>query len=193
MAQNTPVEMVKNASTVSILWGALLIVLGMVAVGSPFLAAVAVSVVVAYVILLAGVAHLMLAFRAHGAGSVIWKLLVGIAYLAFGVYMIARPAAGVASLTLLVASLFLIEGVLDIVLYVKMRPIHGSSWVLIDGLVTLALGAMIYLQWPSSSLWAIGTLVGISLIFSGVARVGMSFAVRRATGEISSSSSKLAA
>jgi uncharacterized membrane protein HdeD (DUF308 family) len=59
--------------------------------------------------------------------------------------------------------------------------------------VTLALGAMIYLQWPSSSLWAIGTLVGISLIFSGVARVGMSFAVRRATGEISSSSSKLAA
>jgi uncharacterized membrane protein HdeD (DUF308 family) len=193
MAQNTPVEMVRNASTVSILWGALLIVLGVVAVCSPFLAAVAVNVVVAYLILLAGVAHLMLAFRVHTAGSVIWKLLVGLAYLGFGVYMIARPVTGVVSLTLLLATLFLVEGVLDIVLYVKMRPIHGSSWVLIDGLVTLALGAMIYLQWPSSSLWAIGTLVGISLIFSGVARVGMSFAVRRATGEISPASSKLAA
>jgi uncharacterized membrane protein HdeD (DUF308 family) len=192
MAQNTPVEMVRNASTVSILWGALLIVLGMMAIGSPFLAAVAVNVVVAWLIVLAGVVHIVVAFRAHGAGSMIWKLLVGIAYLAFGVYMIARPVAGVASLTLLVASLFLIEGILDIVLFVKMRPMQGSTWVLIDGLVTLALGAMIYLQWPSSSLWAIGTLVGISLIFSGVARVMMSLAVRKVTGDISSSS-KLAA
>jgi uncharacterized membrane protein HdeD (DUF308 family) len=193
MAQNTPVEMVRNASTVSILWGALLIVLGVVAVGSPFLAAVAVNVMVAWLIVLAGVAHVMLAFRAHGAGSMIWKLLVGIAYLGFGVYLIVRPVVGVASLTLLVASLFLIEGILDIVLFVKMRPMQGSSWVLLDGLVTLALGLMIYLQWPSSSAWAIGTLVGISLIFSGVARVMMSFAVRKATGAISSTSSSMAA
>ena len=74
MAQNTPVEMVKRGSTVSILWGVLLIVFGMMAVGSPFLAAVAVNVVVAWLIVLAGVVHLMLAFRAHGAGSVLgWE------------------------------------------------------------------------------------------------------------------------
>jgi uncharacterized membrane protein HdeD (DUF308 family) len=91
----------------------------------------------------------------------------------------------VATLTLLLASLFLIEGILDIVLYVKMRPIHGSSWVLIDGIVTLLLGLMIYMQWPSSSAWAIGTLVGISLIFSGVARVMMSLAVRKGADTVS--------
>jgi uncharacterized membrane protein HdeD (DUF308 family) len=187
MAQNTSVDMVRHASTVSILWGALLIVLGVMAVGSPFLAAVAVSVVVAWLIALAGVVHLMLAFRAHGAGSMIWKVLVGIAYLCFGGYLIVRPVVGVASLTLLLASLFLIEGILNIVLYVKMRPLHGSSWVLLDGIITLLLGAMIYMQWPSSSLWAIGTLVGISLIFSGVARVGMSLGARKATGEVASS------
>ena len=94
--------------------------------------------------------------------------------------MIARPVLGVATLTLVLASLFLIEGILNIVLYVKMRPIHGSNWVLIDGIITLLLGGMIYEQWPSSSAWAIGTLVGISLIFSGVARVMMSFAARNA-------------
>jgi uncharacterized membrane protein HdeD (DUF308 family) len=186
MAQNTPVEIVKHASTVSILWGILLIVFGMVAVGSPFLAAVAVNVLVAWLIVLAGVVHLMLAFRVHSAGSVIWKLLVGIAYLCFGVYLIMHPVLGVASLTLLLASLFLIEGILNIILYVKMRPIHGSSWVLVDGIVTLLLGLMIYMQWPSSSAWAIGTLVGVSLIFSGVARVMMSLAVRKTTSEISS-------
>jgi len=184
MAQNTPVEMVKKASTVSILWGVLLIVFGMLAVGSPFLAAVAVNVVIAWLIVLAGAVHVMLAFRAHGAGSVIWKLLVGIAYLCFGGYLIVHPVLGVASLTLLLASLFLIEGILDIVLYVKMRPIQGSIWVLIDGIVTLLLGLMIYMQWPSSSAWAIGTLVGISLIISGVARVAMSLAVRGAAEDV---------
>src|SRR5579863_2336388 len=184
MAQNTPVEMVRHASTTSILWGVLLIVLGVVAVGLPLLAAVAVNALVAWLIVLAGVVHLMLAFRAHGAGSRIWKLLVGIAYVCFGGYLIVHPLLGVASLTLLLASLFLIEGILDIVLYVKMRPIHGSIWVLIDGIVTLLLGLLIYRQWPSSSGWAIGTLVGISMIISGVARVGMSMAVRGAADDV---------
>jgi uncharacterized membrane protein HdeD (DUF308 family) len=131
---------------------------------------------------------LMLAFRAHGAGSVIWKVLVGIAYLCFGGYLIVHPLLGVASLTFALALLFLIEGMLNIVLFFKMRSVHGSSWVLVDGIITLLLGLMIYMQWPSSSAWAIGTLVGISLIFSGVARVMMSLAVRKGTSEASPSS-----
>jgi uncharacterized membrane protein HdeD (DUF308 family) len=193
MIQNAPVALVRNASTISILWGVLLIVFGVVAVGSPFLAAVAVNAVVAWLIVLAGVVHLMLAFGAHGAGSMIWKLLVGVAYLCFGAYLIMHPVLGVASLTLVLASLFLIEGILDIVLFFKMRPMQGATWVLLDGIITLLLGLMIYAQWPSSSAWAIGTLVGISMIFSGVARVMMSWAVRQAMDKTSSSSSSLAA
>jgi len=186
MPKNTPGELVRHASTISILWGVLLIVFGMVAVGVPFLAAVAVSALVAWLIVLAGVVHLMLAFRVHGAGSMIWKLLVGIAYVCFGGYLLLHPVLGVASLTLVLASLFLIEGILNIVLYVKMRPIHGSSWMLVDAIVTVLLGLMIYMQWPSSSAWAIGTLVGVSMIFSGVARVMMSLSVRKATDTVSS-------
>ncbi len=189
MAQNTPLEMVRHASGVSILWGVLLIILGAAAIASPFLAAVAVNAAIAWLIVLAGAVHLVLAFRAHGAGSMVWKLLVGIAYLCFGVYVIAHPVLGVVSLTLLLASLFVIEGILDVVLFVKMRPIQGSTWVLLDGIVSLLLGVMIYMQWPSSSAWAIGTLVGVSLIFSGVARVMMSWAVRKATDTISPPSS----
>jgi short repeat uncharacterized protein DUF308 len=110
------------------------------------------------------------------------------------VYLIARPALGFASLTLVLASLFLVEGISDIALLFRVRPTHGSSWVLIDGIVTLGLGLMIYLQWPSSSAWAIGTLVGVSMIMSGVTRVMVSLAVRRAEAAISPSSpSSLAA
>ena len=83
MAEHSPVEIVQHASTWSIVWGVLLIIFGMLAIGSPFLAAVAVNVVIAWLIVLAGVVHLIVAFHAHRAGSLIWKLLVGLAYLFF--------------------------------------------------------------------------------------------------------------
>jgi uncharacterized membrane protein HdeD (DUF308 family) len=180
MAQNIPIAVGRSASTVSILWGALLVILGIMAIGAPFLAAVAVNAVIAWLIIVAGIVHLVLAFHAHGAGSAIWRVLVGVAYLAFGGYMIVHPVLGVASLTLVLAALFVIEGVLNLMLYARMRRLHGSSWVLIDGIITLLVGLMIYMQWPSSSVWAIGILVGVSLMISGATRIGMTLAVRRA-------------
>ena len=189
MAQQSP-SVVRSASTFSILWGVSLIILGILAVGSPFIAAVAVNVVIAWLIVLAGMVHLTVAFHTREAVSLIWRLLVGLAYIFFGVYLIARPALGVASLTLVLATLFLVEGILNIVLFFRIRSLRGSSWVLIDGIITLLLGLMIYTQWPSSSAWAIGTLVGVSMIISGVTRVMLSLAVPKATDTISS---KLAA
>jgi uncharacterized membrane protein HdeD (DUF308 family) len=190
MGPQTPTSIVRKASTLSTLWGVALIILGMLAVGSPFLAAVAVNVFVAWLLVFAGVVHLIVAFHTREAGSLIWRLLVGLAYVFFGGYLIARPAVGVASLTLVLASLFLVEGILNIALFFKVRSVRGSSWLLIDGIITLLLGVMIYGQWPSSSAWAIGTLVGVSMIISGVTRVMLSLTVGKATDEISS---KLAA
>ncbi len=180
MTQSTSSNLARHASTWSIAWGVLLIIFGMLAIGSPFLAALAVNGFIAWLIVLAGVVHLILAFHAHGAGSMIWKVLVGLAYLFFGGYLIMHPVLGVATLTLLLASLFLIEGILNVVLFFKMRSVGGSSWVLVDGIITLLLGLMIYMQWPSSSAWAIGTLVGVSMIISGLTRVMLSLATRKA-------------
>ena len=186
MAQQSPSDIVRHASTWSILCGVALIVLGLLAVGSPALAAVAVNAVIAWLIVLAGAVHLSLAFYAHTAGSVLWKVLVGLAYISFGVYLIAHPSLGVVSLTLVLASLFLVEGIFDIALFFQMRAIGGSGWILVDGIITLLLGLMIYLQWPSSSNWAIGTLVGVSLIISGVTRLMLSLAVRKAAANLAS-------
>lgn len=176
-----PASLLRQASGWSIVWGVLLIIFGIVAIGSPILAAVAVNALIAWLIILAGVVHLAMAFHAHGAGSLIWKVLVGLAYIFIGGYLLTHPLLGVASLTLLLASLFFIEGVLDVVLYFKLRPGRGASWVLFDGLVTLLLALFIGFHWPSSSAWAIGTLVGVSMIMSGVTRVMMSLAMRRLT------------
>jgi len=190
MVQHSPTGIVRKASGLSILWGVVLIILGALAVGSPFLAAAVVTTFLAWLIIFAGVAHLADAFRTHETGSLIWRLLVGVAYIIFGIYLVAHPALRVASLTLLLAVLFIMEGIFDIAMYFRVRAVQRSGWILMDGIVTLLLGLMIYAQWPSSSVWAIGTLVGVSMIISGITRVMMSLAVRGAAEEISS---KLAA
>jgi uncharacterized membrane protein HdeD (DUF308 family) len=69
--------------------------------------------------------------------------------------------------------------VFDLVAYFPARAIPGSGWILFDGIVTLILGVLVWRQWPSSSLWVIGTLVGISMIFTGMTRLMLSLAVRR--------------
>jgi uncharacterized membrane protein HdeD (DUF308 family) len=180
MAAQSPSDMVRQVSALSILWGVLLILLGMMAIASPLIAAVAVNVVIAWLLVVAGVVHLIVAFHTREAGPMVWRLLVGAAYICFGVYLIARPSVGVASLTLVVAILFLMEGIFDIALFFNVRSIGGAGWILFDGIISVLLGLMIYLQWPSSSNWAIGTLVGASLIVSGVTRVMLALAVRKA-------------
>jgi uncharacterized membrane protein HdeD (DUF308 family) len=179
MTLQTSSMSLRQASIWSMVWGMLLVAFGALAIASPFVAAVTVSVFLAWLIIFGGVVHLVLAFHAHRPGSLPGKLLVGLAYVVIGGYLLMHPVLGVATLTLLLAALFLIEGVLDVVLFFQLRPARGSGWMLLDGLITLGLAVMIGAHWPSSSLWAIGTLVGVSLVFSGVARVMMSVAVRK--------------
>jgi uncharacterized membrane protein HdeD (DUF308 family) len=169
----------RKTSGWSILWGILLILAGTLAICSPALAAVAVTIVLAWMIVFAGCIHLVYAFYAKGVGGIVWQILVSLAYIAVGIYILAHPVRGVASLTLLLASLFLLEGVLDIVAYFQTRQYESSGWLVLDGIVTLLLGGLIGVHWPSSSVWAIGTLVGASMIISGVVRIMMSLAVRR--------------
>src|SRR5215471_9906782 len=135
MAQAIPSDVVRQASTWSIVWGVSLIVLGAIAVAAPLLAAVAVTAVISWLVVLAGVVHLVIAFHSHRAGSVIWRLLVGLAYVSFGIYLIAHPAVGVASLTLLLAALFLIEGILNVLLYFQVRAMQRATWFLLDGII----------------------------------------------------------
>ena len=177
MAATTPAALIKQASKWGIVWGVLLILLGMLAIAEPLLAAIALATFIAWLLIFVGVVHVVVAFQAHSGTSLGWKLLVGVAYLFIGGYLLLRPIVGVATLTLMLAFLFMFEGVLDFMLWWKLRHSGGAFWILVDSIVTLILGGMIYVHWPSSSVWAIGTLVGISLIISGVSRVMLSTAV----------------
>ncbi len=180
MAEHSPAEIVRHASTWSIVWGILLIIFGMLAMALPFVAAIAFSIAIGWLLILAGIVHIVVAFHSHREGRLVWRLLVGVAYAFIGVYLLFHPLLGIASLTLVLAALFVVEGIFDIVLFFKMRSMRGTTWVLVDGIISLILGLFIYLQWPSSSFWALGILVGVSMIVSGIARVMLSAAVRKA-------------
>ena len=106
-------------------WSVSLIVSGMLA-GSLLLAAVSTNLVIPWPIVLAGMVHLIIAHHAHPAGSLTWRLMIGFAYVLFGVYLIACPVLSAASLALLL----LFEGIFDIALFFRLRAIEGSSWVL---------------------------------------------------------------
>ncbi len=151
--------------------GILLIVLGLIAILAPFFAGVTITAIVGWVLLFAGIGRLIFAWSARGAGSVIWQLLIGVLYVAFAFYLIAHPARGLLTLTLWLAVYFVIEGVFELITYFNLRRGHRAGWFLWDGLITLVLGALIWAQWPFSAVWAVGVLVGVSLISSGVARL----------------------
>jgi uncharacterized membrane protein HdeD (DUF308 family) len=84
-----------------------------------------------------------------------------------------------ASFTLALAFFFVAEGVMDLIAYFQNRSAEGAGWILFDGIVTLILGILVWRHWPSSSGWVIGTLVGISLVMTGITRLMLSLAARR--------------
>ena len=162
----------------SILWGVVQIICGILAISLPLGTSIALVLILAWVILFAGIAHLIFAFHGKSTGALLWQLLVAVVYLSAGVYMLIHPLLGVLSLTLVLAVFLLFEAAVELALYFRIRRIPHARWVLFDGVVTLILGLLIWAHWPSSSVWVIGTLVGISLIFSGISRFMLDLAVR---------------
>ena len=84
------------------------------------------------------------------------------------------PLTGVLTITLLLGSFLLTEGVFELILASRLRPQQNWTWVLGDGIITLLLGAMIWFQWPFDARWLLGTLVGTSVLFTGISRIMLS-------------------
>ncbi len=159
-------------------WSILLIVVGFVALALPLQAGVAVAIAVAVLVEVSAIAHLAGAYAARSTGSFLWRLLVGGAYLVAGGYLFLHPRLSLLSLTLALAVLFLVEGVFHVVAYFSLRRSRGAGWILLDGIVTLLLGLMIWRSWPSSAVWAVGTLLGVNLLISGFSRLMHARALR---------------
>lgn len=171
---------IKKLSGWGIAFAILLILVGFLALALPLEAGFGVTIVVGWLIFFSGIFHIAHAFHTKGAGPFVWRLLVGIVYIIGGLAIAFRPAIGLVTLTLVLGVILIVEGVLGIVAFTRHRKLPGSGWILIDGIVSLLLGLIIWWDGPRAAVWVIGTLVGINLIFSGITRLMFWGATRRA-------------
>jgi uncharacterized membrane protein HdeD (DUF308 family) len=170
---------VRQSATWSIVFSVLMIVSGVLAVSIPPIAGLTVTVMFGLLLLFTGALHLGFAWRGHGAAAVIGEIAISLLYAAIGFYMLARPIAGLASLTLVIAGYLAAKGVLEGAIAFKFRSLPGTGWLVFDGILTVVIAALIASSWPASTAWAVGVLVGIAMISSGFARLMLSIGVRR--------------
>ncbi|HTP30474.1 MAG TPA: DUF308 domain-containing protein [Anaeromyxobacteraceae bacterium] len=176
---NAP-NVLKEATSLTIGSAVLMILLGMLAIALPAAMGLGVALVVAWIIIFGGISHFVYAFAAEGAGQVVWRFLVGVVYILGGIYLAFHPGLSLATLTLLLGAIFIVEGVMRAVLFFQLRTLPRAGWILFDSLMTLLLGVLIIGGWPTSSAWAIGTIVGVNLLVSGFTRLMLSVAARKA-------------
>ena len=171
---------VKSASTWSIVLSILMITAGILAIGLPGVAGSAVTMIVGWLLIISAVLHLALAFSGGQPRAVVGEVLIAVLYGFIGYYVLSHPSVGLAALTAAITVYLFIEAILEFWLSYTLRPLPGAGWLLFDGIVTLALAIFVVSTWSSSESWLLGMLVGVSMLFSGVTRLMLSAAVRRA-------------
>ncbi len=182
-----PLGMAKKISGWYLAVAVLFIVLGIFAIIEPGVAGLGVTLLVGWMLAIGAVFHFIAAFKGGGAKQVIFQVLIGIVYAIGGFYFLTHTIMATGTLTLLLAGIILAEGVIEVISYLRLRKEGASGWLLLNGVITLALGALIWLQWPSSTVWAIGTLVGVNLLMTGISRLMFGMAVRKMVGTAAAS------
>ncbi|MHC4043549.1 MULTISPECIES: HdeD family acid-resistance protein [unclassified Bradyrhizobium] len=160
--------------------GILLAILGVAALILPPLASLAIAIFLGWMFLISGIGGLIVTYWARSTPGFWWSLISAALAVLAGMLLLARPMQAVLTLTIVVGAYFLAEGVATIMYALEhRRELSGRwSWLLISGLVDIAISFMVITGLPSSAEWAIGVLVGINLLFGGASLIGLALAAR---------------
>jgi uncharacterized membrane protein HdeD (DUF308 family) len=159
--------------------GIVLLIAGCAAIAFPYVSTIAAKLALGWIFLVSGIFMIIHAFSAGAWRGLLFNLLIGILYVIAGGYLAFFPLTGILTLTILVAALFLADGVLEVLMAFRIRPHRGWGWVLVSGLVAIAAGILIALQLPYSATWVIGVLVGIKMIFAGWSFIALALSGHR--------------
>lgn len=161
-----------------VLMGLVLAVLGILALASPAIAGTAVVYVIGGMLLLAGLFQVFAAWRSEGWADKVIPAIMGVLTVLAGAAVLAHPILGLKFLALMLAIFFIVDGVWKIVASFSYRPAPGWLAVLLSGVVALALGGMIWKQWPLEGENAVGILVGVDLLATGIAFLILGMSIR---------------
>ncbi len=150
-----------------VLLGIVLIVAGLIVLGNIATATVVGTMLIGIVAIAGGVFEVIHAFWTKGWGGFIWQIILGVLYVIAGIYLVTRPVGGALALTWVIAIVFLALGVVRLIAGFQFRSAGG--WLLVlSGIFGIVAGIIILSGWPESSMWVIGLLLGIDLVFAGV-------------------------
>ena len=160
--------------------GIILLILGIAAIVMPLIATLAFTIIIGWIFLVSGIVGLITTFWARGVPGFWWSLISAIIAIAAGVVLLLWPISGSVSLTLVLIAFFVIEGIASIMYAIEHRnQLSGRwGWMLISGIIDLILAAIIFAGLPGTAAWALGLLVGINMVFGGVALIGIAMAAR---------------
>jgi uncharacterized membrane protein HdeD (DUF308 family) len=161
--------------------GIVLVVAGIAAIMFPLVSTIAAKIALGWIFLAAGVVMIIHAFSIQKWGGFLMELLLGVLYLFAGGWLAFFPFTGIVTLTILLAALFLAEGVVEVIMGFRVRPHEGWGWLVFSGLIAVAVGLLIAAELPSSAVWAIGLLVGVNLLSTGISFIVVALAGKRGT------------
>jgi len=151
------------------IWGWIILIVGILAVLSPLVSGLTVAVMAAVLLVFAGLTRVVHALQGGG----FWTGLLGVLAVITGLVMLGRPMLGLISLTMVLIVYFLAVGLAEIAVAFQIRPAPGWGFLLFSGIASAVLALLIWNQWPLSGAWAIGVLVGIQLMFSGMTMIAV--------------------
>jgi uncharacterized membrane protein HdeD (DUF308 family) len=167
----------KNAGWIMVL-GIVTVVAGVLAMVSPLAAGLTVVVLIGIALVIGGVARIIGAFSAGSFGQGTLAFIGGMITFVAGLALTGRPGIGLTTLTLILGVYLVVDGISSAILAFKVRPEKGWGSMLFSAVMGVLLGFLLLREWPLSGTWAIGTLVGINLVFSGFSMISIGSAAR---------------
>jgi uncharacterized membrane protein HdeD (DUF308 family) len=161
--------------------GVLIAVLGLLAIFAPFLTGIVLSISLGLILVAGSLGHVAHAFSARGWSGSLWQVLLAVVYAAAGVSLVLNPLFGLATLTFLLIGYLLASGVVEIAMGFRTRSSPQWGALVASGALSLLVAVLLWFGLPTSALWAVGLLVGISLLSTGVSLVLLANTGRKAT------------
>lgn len=170
----------KNAGWL-VTFGIVEIVVGLIALLAPLASGLSVTVILGFALIVGGIVRLFAAFGADSFGSGTLAFIWGLILAGVGFHIFTHPGLGLGALTLALAIMFFLSGLIGIVIAFKMKPMSGWGWTLFGGAVSILLAILVWQQFPFSGAWLVGTLLGVNLIINGITTVTVGTAARKVT------------
>jgi uncharacterized membrane protein HdeD (DUF308 family) len=180
MSDQSVSESVRKNWVWFLILGIVLVVCGLFAISMPLAAGWAVTWVLGWSLIVAGVVQVVQSFSVSSWGGLIWQIIVGLVMLVGGYLVFANPLASLLTVTVLIAWVFLVQGVAQVVMSFRVRPDDGWVWILISGIVSVVVALMIFNRFPTNAAYLPGLLAGISITFNGITYIIISMAARSA-------------